>query len=483
MLLICTFVLLYALALIKADYNNKVVFTGDEWDYQSIAVNNYYGSEFLTTGRIKEIETYKLEKLDDGKIQFWENFSGNKAYHRGPFYPAFLCLSYKVFGINPIVVKYFQLFLIVFSGLLLVFIGKLAWGEKGQYIGYLSSIVFVTLNYRFSEHLMPENWQFLFLALITILLFYHYRGSGMHSILLGIMLGFSLLNKGTTFFLFPIIILIDMFYVSYKNKSHWWNMLLFVISFVFIAGLWSMYVSVERNQFTFISAQAGEVLLEGNNEFCSDGLWHPEWRDKPYSSYNTDKMGSLPSVIRVVNFYLDNPRYLSNFPAKVKTAFAPIYSFIALISLYLILLSFWISSKSKFITSIVNKWFGFVIAFLLLCFSIFFSLFSATLNTMMFFSIVALMFFLSILFYKELLKIPIIIPFQFVVIFLNFLIFTLAFYVCNETYLSRYVKTMDGIFILVCFYLLFEILDNLFKIKSTINEKADSSVKRKNSIY
>jgi hypothetical protein len=48
-------------------------------------------------------------------------------------------------------------------------------------------------------------------------------------------------------------------------------------------------------------------------------------------------------------------------------------------------------------------------------------------------------------------------PSEFFIIILNFFIFTLVFYVCNETYPSRYVRTMDGILILLSFYLLFEI--------------------------
>jgi 4-amino-4-deoxy-L-arabinose transferase-like glycosyltransferase len=449
---------MFVIALLKGDYDNKVVFTGDEWDYQSIGVNSYYGYKFLTTGRLKEADAYMFKDLDDGKIKYWENFSGRIAYYRGPFYPLFISLTYKAFGVNPIIIKYIQLFLLVVAGFLLVFIGRLAWGEKGFYIGYLSFILFVCLNYRFSFHLMPENWQFLFLSVITICLFYHYMGSRPYSVILGVILGLSCLNKGTTFLLFPIIVFTDLFYNRFKKKGHLYNMVLFALGFSVITGFWSIYVSIERNQLTFISAQTEEVLLDGNNEYCSDGLWHPEWRDRPNSFYNTDKMEDNAGVLRVINFYVKNPGYLSNFPAKIKAGFAPVYSFNALVCLYLIFLSSRIYLRSEITATRLKKTSFIIFALFLLAVSILFGLTSGSLSDILFFSVVTVIFILSVVFCKKFLT-ELKLPFQFFIILMNFMIFTLAFYVCNETYPSRYVKTMDGIFILLTFYLLFEIFD------------------------
>ena len=453
---------MFIIALLKGDYDNNVVFTGDEWDYQSIGVNSYYGYEFLTTGRLQEVDAYKFKELDDGKIKYWEKFSGRVAYYRVPFYPIFISLTYKLFGVNPVIVKYIQLFLLVVAGLLLVYIGMLAWGEKGFYIGYLSFILFVGLNYRFSCHLMPENWQLLFLSVMTICLFYYFTGSRSCSVLLGVILGLSCLNKGTTFFLFPIIVITDLFYIKFKKKGHWYNMLLFALGFSVITGSWSIYVSIERNQLTFLSTQTGEVLLDGNNEYCADGLWHPEWRDSPDSFYNTDKMGNSAGVLRVINFYVKNPGYVSNFPAKIKAGFAPVNSFNAMICLYLIFFSSHICRRSYFTDTGLKKTAAIFFALFLLGISICFGLISRSLSDKLFFSVVTVIFILSVVFYKEVVS-ELKLPLQFFIILMNFLIFTLAFYVCNETYPSRYVKTMDGIFILLTFYFSFEIFDSLNK--------------------
>lgn len=453
-----TAILVFVIVSILCDYDNSVVFTGDEWDYHSIGVNTYYGYEFPTTGRLKETSLYKFTELDEGKIRFWEGFSGIKAYYRVPFYPLFVSIIYKCVGVNPIIIKYIQLFLLVMSGLMLVLIGRMAWGERGFFIGYLSFIVFVCLNYRFTTHLMPENWQLLFLSVITACLFTHYKGSFMYSALLGLTLGLSCLNKGTTFFLFPIIIVADLLFWRIKNKSHWKNMVLFAVSFTVITGLWSIYVSHERNQLTFLSAQTDEVLLDGNNEYCIDGLWHPEWRDKPDSWYKTDNLENKSGILRVINFYMKNPRYVSNIPAKFKAGFATVYSLIAMICLYLLLLGTAIYRESTFPVAGLKRTSLRIGALLLMCFSICFGFFSGSFNEIVFFSVVTLIFVLSVVFGRRLVK-ELKLPYEFYIILLNFLIFTLAFYVCNETYPSRYVKTMDGIFILSGFYFLFKIYD------------------------
>lgn len=469
-LLVGTTVLLYILVSLTCNYDNTVIFTGDEWDYQSIGVNTYYGSEFLTTGRIWEIDYYKFTDLDSGKLGFWESFSGKKAYHRVPFYPLFLSITYRIFGINPVIVKYIQLFVLLISGLFLVLAGKIVWGNKGFWIGYLSFLLFTGLNYRFTEHLMPENWQFLFLAVIMVSLYFHFRSSLTYSAILGLALGFSCLNKGTTFLLFPIIIAADLYNWKFKRRLHWKNMMVFCATFALITGLWSVYISHEREQFTFLSAQTGEVLLDGNNEYCGDGLWHPEWRDRPDSFYNNDQLEKMPDFIRATNFYIKNPAHLSNFPAKLKAGFAPVGSFIALLCLYLIWLASIICRKSRRQDNRMRISTGMTISLLLLCISICFAIFSGKLNAVLFFAFVSLIFLLAGFLAKKFTK-EWGIPFEFLIILLNFLIFTLVFYVCNETYPSRYVKTMDGLLILLSVRLLFDIIDNLKKVSLIYEEE------------
>jgi hypothetical protein len=71
----------------------------------------------------------------------------------------------------------------------------------------------------------------------------------------------------------------------------------------------------------------------------------------------------------------------------------------------------------------------------------------------------------------------IVFPVPFVIVFLNFFLFTLVFYVCNETYPSRYVKTMDGIFLLMCIYLFYKSI-RIFFLNRYQDEKLESRTRR-----
>jgi 4-amino-4-deoxy-L-arabinose transferase-like glycosyltransferase len=405
------FLFIAILISVKGTYNNKVIFTGDEWDYQSIGVNFYYGHDFLLTGPLEQLPLYKLEKLNKGKMTFWEHSKGKKAVYRSPLYPIFICGVYKFFGVNPVIVKYIQLLLLIVSGLLLILTAKLIWGSKGLMIGYWGFVTFMILNYRYPEHLMPETWQFLFLHLILIVLLLYYSGSVKYALILGIILGISVLNKGTTFFLFPIILIYDLYYIFKKKWYHIQKTALFILGFVLITGFWSIYIYQNQRSVIYISTQGSEVLLDGNNELCGDGLWHPEWRNNNSCFYNHDHKKDNPTIIRVINFYYTYPEYLKNILAKISNGILVLPSFLFSVGFLLTLL----------VVSFIHR-----------------------------------------------IKIPVAIPVQFVIIFMNFVIFTIVFYVCNETYSARYVKTMDGVFILFGFYCFFEII-KIFKVKHQVH--------------
>jgi 4-amino-4-deoxy-L-arabinose transferase-like glycosyltransferase len=461
LLVIGAILLLFALR--RGHFTNSVIFTGDEWDYQSIAVNYCDGHGYPVTGLIEEIDRYKIVDLTEEKIRFWQHFSGIKAFHRPPFYPVFLCVTYRLFGVNPLIIKYLQLIVLLCAGILLVVAGKLFWGEKGYFIGLLGFISFFILNRRFPEHLMPENWQFLFLSIITICLYFHYRGSVISSILLGTILGISVLNKGTTLLLFPLVILCDLYCMLFKRKGRLLNTLVFLIGFLAITGIWSGYLSSQVHHFTFVSTQSNEVLLDGNNEYCSDGLWHPEWRDDINAFYNADH-GTHLDMLRVISFYSHNPEYLLNIPAKIKAGFSPLLTFSFLLTLLMILLAIWLFKRSRTYTSKLYRYLAVPVALGLIVLAVYFGFFSGTLNKLQYSYLVILMLSLYALYYNQMSVSGFLVPREFILIFFNFFIFSVVFYVCNETYSSRYVKTMEGIFLLTDFYLLAAIYKVLLSV-------------------
>jgi len=401
--------------MIRGNYTNSVIFTGDEWEYQSIGVNFYYGHDFLTTGLIENAETYKITSLDEGKMEFWKRFSGFKAIHRSPLYPFFICSVYKVAGINPVLVKYIQLLILFVSAFLLIIIGRYLWGDKGFYIGIASFLAFIILNYKYPEHLMPETFQSFFLHLLILCTARYYRGSIGSAIAAGIILGISALNKGTMILLFPMMIIYGVYRIWTSHKHNYTGLIMFAAGFLVVTGSGSMMLSIEQNRFIYISTQGNEVLLDGNNELCADGLWHPEWRENNSSYYHHDHGENWPSLFRVFQFYYNNPNFLFNLFPKITHGFCVLPS------------------------SIFCFAFGFILLFIR---------------------------------WIQKAKAPLFVPAYFYLVFLNFLIFTLLFYADNETYLSRYVKTMDGVFLLTGLYFLCEAYSFIYvKLKHHSNEK------------
>jgi hypothetical protein len=450
-------ILLYLFVAFTGNFKDSVTFSGDEWEYQAIAVNQYYGHGFMVTGRLEETDNYKITLLDSNKMSFWESKSG-KAFHRSPFYPGFLFIFYKLFGVHPLIVKLFQLLLIFIAGWLLIKIMEQVLGQRGFWVGLIAYLIFIVSTYRFAEHLMPENWQLLFISIITYLLFSHFRNKPVFSFLLGTVLAFSVLNKGTTFFLLPTILIYDIYLLVFQKTGRAINTLILLTSFALITGIWSFYLSGQINQPVFVTTQASEVLLDGNNEYCNDGLWHPEWRDNTQSYYYSPDLYNKPNVQKVLSFYFENPKYLRNVFSKLNAGFMSLFSFKVLLGIILTYMAVCFIERKNLKLNTGNFKIGAVFIFLALTSIIFYIsqtdkyILSAT---------VPILFVLSLLIDKGNSQNRVIVPVPFLIVFFNFLLFVLTFYSCNEVYISRYVKTMEGITILT--FLLFS--DKLYSCK------------------
>jgi 4-amino-4-deoxy-L-arabinose transferase-like glycosyltransferase len=444
-LIIVTLLLFLALAF-RGGFHNTVIFAGDEWEYQVIAVNHYYGHGFLTTGKIEETGKYRFSQLSTDKLKFWENKSG-KAYYRSPFYPAFLILCYKIFGVNPLAVKLLQLVLVFMAGLLLIRVGEQLYGNKGFIIGSVSYLFFIFINYRFAEHLMPENWQLVWISLILIFLSFHYSNRPVYSVALGAVLGISVLNKGTTFLIFPIVILCDACFIMMR-KHRFVNTILLMLPFLIITVGWSLYLSKQTNAWTYISTQSKDVLLDGNNEYCTDGAWHPEWRNNIHSFYYQEHIRNLSPLKKVSLFYVKNPDSITNLVAKIYSGFSSLLTIHILLGLFFTHLSIRLLtglSNGVKTTNQLSLWMMRVVPGLLFLLLVFFFM---TLNANEYACLLILFLLLQTTVFRYGLKKSASLPLPFMILLTNFLIFTILFYTSNEVYTSRFVKMTDGIVLL-----------------------------------
>jgi hypothetical protein len=126
--------------------------------------------------------------------------------------------------------------------------------------------------------------------------------------MLGVSLGFALLVKGSLIFL-PILtgIVILISTVVNRDPGGLKRLLVIMASAILTVLPWSLYASAKSGALIVLSTQGGSQLLDDNNEFCTNGRWHPEWVDKKDSFYNTDEIDRERVVAKVVNFYWQHP--------------------------------------------------------------------------------------------------------------------------------------------------------------------------------
>ena len=299
---------------------------------------------------------------------------------------------------------------------------------------------------------MPESWQLFFFSIIVYSLFLHYKNRPLYSIVLGVALGISVLNKGTTLLIFPIVLIYDLYLIVTQAKLRIQNTSLFALSFLIITCSWSFYLSKQVHAPTFISLQANSVLLDGNNEYCTDGYWHPEWRNDSNCFYHQSQQKNKSNVGKVASFYLQNPVFLKNLSYKIEAGFHSLHVVQILLILFFaklsILLFNWITGNSGSNKRSIT-WILYLL--LLLTFSFLF-FFTSFIDNIPYTFVVLFFLIVQIGLPKNDINIFIKLPTHFTILILNFFIFTILFYVCNEVYVSRYVKTMEGIILLSALY-------------------------------
>ena len=124
----------------KLKFNNEVVFSGDAWQYQSMAVNWAKGFGLMRLGAVggDYRQDYKLAPVvAERYLPHLELFIANGkaggyySFYRTPGYIVFMGTIYKWFGVNPIIVKQIQLFLIIFIAAFLPYLGWHYWQKTG----------------------------------------------------------------------------------------------------------------------------------------------------------------------------------------------------------------------------------------------------------------------------------------------------------------------------------------------------------------
>ena len=320
--------------------NENVFFGGDQWEYQSLAVNILNGHGYRLGG-LEPWEEYKFAFTE--KKEFKEYFKSKSFYtfYRTPGYPLFLASIYKIFGVNPEIVKRIQFIMILICASIMPLICYYYYGATGIFSGVISSFLFMRYfvsDLRTGSILTESLILFSMLIWMFIYIYWEKEPTPFRILILGVFSGFLLFVKGSNIFI-PftfILFMICKFHFPQKNKL--WQIITYVLAIVLTILPWSIYASLKSNKNIFLSIQGDTLLVECNNyNTANTGNWtrlhqfpvEYLWYDRPAGS-------TKRNVKTVFNFYKENPSMIL-LSIKNKINFATVYRPIKYCLLFFIL--------------------------------------------------------------------------------------------------------------------------------------------------
>jgi hypothetical protein len=97
---------------------------------------------------------------------------------------------------------------------------------------------------------------------------------------------------------------------------------------------WSIYASTSAHTLILFSTESQNLgLFDAHNEYTAiDGQWHPEWETDPKSIYNRDGMEAYSDSVRIAHFYVEDPTRIIRLPlSKMIAAFTTVPSIVLLV--------------------------------------------------------------------------------------------------------------------------------------------------------
>ncbi len=277
----CVLIFGFTSASIIQRYENLdyAYFGHDTHDYQSLAVNLLYGHDYKW-GAFKPFNTYKFavppEDMVSGEAQSrYFSFMTKRYYNffRTPGYPLFLCMTYKVFGIHPAVVKIIQSLMNGFSAAILPFLGYYYWKKLGYIAGLISAAIVIYRFLPFPMAITTESLILFSLAWWTLFFIYWDRNpSKGRTFSLGVYSAVIVLVKGLMALVSVFFVLYVFFKIKNLKKSIFLG-LIYSFGFFLLIGPWCGYASMRSGHFVPLSTQFSlSILLSNNEDTLAEGV-------------------------------------------------------------------------------------------------------------------------------------------------------------------------------------------------------------------
>lgn len=308
LLMVCTlfvFILFVGLGL-SVNFSNLAGTSNlpDSYDYQAIAVNYAIGNEFPVSGIIYPIEKYKFDTIDAQTFYKLRATAGFQSLYRAPVFSLFCGLVYKVFGIHPAIIKYILLFLLCFTGALLIWNAARIFGAKGLLAGLMAGLALVILNYQYARILSPGEIFVSVMIVTAFFLSYNYfqKPALLKVLLLGMLFAVSWLTT-YSMMLIPagIMIWLLLLAIKLRSRKRILHLSVFIASMVLTIMPWQIFSNTLFSEIKPQVAKLKVLALDTN-------LTHSEKVAQAHRIAPRVGMRLIPDS----NFKAEELRYLHN---------------------------------------------------------------------------------------------------------------------------------------------------------------------------
>ena len=273
------------------DFDDTVPFSGDRWDYQSLAVNLVHGHGYQH-GAAEGWNTYRftvppgagarlyhpIDGLPEPAEQYFR--SGPRySFYRTPGYPAFLATVYALTGVRPSVAKVVQALLLAACAAAFPLVSWWYWGTAGLLTGTLASVGFTVHSSPSPDEILSEPlFVFMLFFWAIHLIVWDQRPNVLRTVGFGVTTTALLFVKGTAIFM-PAAFLLYVFWKRIPHQRPFRLVCIYIATLISLTSLWGVYGYMKTGDVFMLSTQSRTLLLDSHNEdTLDDGSWHPEWR-------------------------------------------------------------------------------------------------------------------------------------------------------------------------------------------------------------
>ena len=321
------------------DFDDTVPFSGDRWDYQSLAVNLVHGHGYQH-GAAEGWDTYRfivppgagarlyhpIDGLPEPAEQYFR--SGPRySFYRTPGYPAFLATVYALTGVRPSIAKVVQALLLAACAAAFPLVSWWYWGTAGLLTGTLASVGFTVHSSPSPDEILSEPlFVFMLFFWAIHLIVWDQRPNVLRTVGFGVTTTALLFVKGTAIFM-PAAFLLYVFWKRIPHQRPFRLVCIYIATLISLTSLWGVYGYLKTGDVFLLSTQSRTLLLDSHNEnTLDDGGWHPEWREQdrldPRYLYNQAGVRDRPTAVKLARFWIQHWSELPrSFAEKLKQGY------------------------------------------------------------------------------------------------------------------------------------------------------------------